>query len=606
VTSILVPSLACEASQRAAYVQHTRGRPQLFSWDRDSGEHRRLTDAPQGVELYEIEPDGEHVWWFESSPDGTGYWWRERFDGGGQTPGLAGLPPGRPYGIAFAGIEAVVTVGVEGMSRTYLGVAGREGRLVHAAEGYLSLADLSPDGQLFALAGAPGSDRATQLVAVSDSQPGITLSGSRDCRIWPLEFRPGAAEAELLLVIERNGEYRTATWSRPTGLIEHDWIAFDTEITADWYGRTGQILLRHDRAGRGRLLVLEPSARTFTVLPIRPGTLHDLALGQDGTIYGAWSSDGVPPGPFVLRPEDLTHTSYGEKALVPPRPPRPAGAPGHRRHELWTEQPYGAIHSFVATPPGDGPWPTLFLIHGGPSSHDRDSFDGRTEFFLDAGYAVVRTNYRGSTGYGAGWRQAANGSVGLAQIEDLAAVRRELLANGVSHPDQVGLCGHSWGGYLVLLALGVQPELWAVGLAGAPIADYPEVYAATTPALRELDRELFGGAPDEVPERYRAASPASYVEQVTSPLLITASRYDEKCPPAQLESYVRRLAARGIQHELHWLGSGHHSLDLADHASTFSAMDRFARGAFGLGANPPATASMPVPAAHPQAALSAN
>ncbi|MEO9240245.1 MAG: prolyl oligopeptidase family serine peptidase, partial [Jatrophihabitantaceae bacterium] len=394
------------------------------------------------------------------------------------------------------------------------------------------------------------------------------------------------------------GEYRTASWSQSTGLSEHDWIAFETEITADWYGKTGQILVRHDSAGRSRLLLVNPAERTATVLPTRPGTLHELALGPDGTIYGGWSSDGVPAVAFTLRPDQIFTTA--DQQPVPARPPRPAGAGGHRRYELWTEQPYGRIHSFVATPPGVGPWPTLFLIHGGPVSHDRDSFDGRTEFFLKAGYAVVRTNYRGSTGYGARWRRAAYGSVGLAQIEDLAAVRQELLSSGVARPGQLGLCGHSWGGYLVLLALGVQPLLWAVGLAGAPIADYPEVYAATTPALQELDRDLFGGTPDQVPERYRAASPASYVERVTSPVLITASRYDEKCPPAQLENYLQRLAERGVRHELHWLDGGHHSLDLADHAVTFAAMDRFARAAFGIVGNPTTDTSMRVTADHSQ------
>ncbi|EEP70313.1 hypothetical protein MCAG_00640 [Micromonospora sp. ATCC 39149] len=56
---------------------------------------------------------------------------------------------------------------------------------------------------------------------------------------------------------------------------------------------------------------------------------------------------------------------------------------------MWTPQPYGRIHSFLATPPGPGPWPTLFLLHGGPFLHDRDSYDPRVELLTDASAVVA-------------------------------------------------------------------------------------------------------------------------------------------------------------------------------------------------------------------------
>ena len=65
--------------------------------------------------------------------------------------------------------------------------------------------------------------------------------------------------------------------------------------------------------------------------------------------------------------------------------------------------------------------------------------------------------------------------------------------------------GWSWGGYLALLALGTQPDRWAAGVAGVPVADYLAAYADEMEPLRAFDRALFGGSPEEVPQVYRAA-----------------------------------------------------------------------------------------------------
>lgn len=578
MSAILRSETAADRCTPEVCLAHVDGRPQLFAGDPGSPEAVQIIDAPNGVDLYEVEPDGRHVWWFAADPDGTGSWRRTVAAAGASQDALRGAPPGRPYGVAFSGDPAMaaIAIGVDGATRCYVGVPGGDGQLILTTEGYLGLVDMADDASLLALAGHPGGPRAACLVA-GDGTVVAGLAGGPDRRVWPLEFRsaavagPGLAEPQLLLVVEDNGRFTTATWTSTAGLVTHDWISFEVEITAYWYADDGTILVRHDEAGRSHLFVLRPDTRECIQLPVPAGTLHDLDIAADGTISGTCSADGVAAVPVVIRPHEPP---------LPGRLPAPSGPAGHRRRQLWTDEPYGRIHSFLATPPGDGPWPTLFLIHGGPAVHDRDAFDGRTEFFLAAGYAVVRTNYRGSTGYGARWRRAAYGTAGLAQIEDLGAVRRDLIAAGVSVDGQIGLCGHSWGGYLVLLALGVQPGSWAVGLAAAPIADYPRAYAATTPALQELDRDLLGGSPDEVPERYRAASPLTYVAQVRSPVLITASRMDEKCPPAQIERYVAGLRATGVRHELRWLDGGHHSRDLAEHAATFLAMDRFARAAF--------------------------
>jgi dipeptidyl aminopeptidase/acylaminoacyl peptidase len=119
------------------------------------------------------------------------------------------------------------------------------------------------------------------------------------------------------------------------------------------------------------------------------------------------------------------------------------------------------------------------------------------------------------------------------------------------------LAGGSWGGYLALLGAGVQAADWRCVIASSPIADYPAAYAQETDILRAFDRAMFGGGPDEVLDHYRAASPLTYAEQVTAPVLVMNGAADTRCPPEQLNGYVRRLERLGVRTEKYVHSGGH-------------------------------------------------
>lgn len=179
---------------------------------------------------------------------------------------------------------------------------------------------------------------------------------------------------------------------------------------------------------------------------------------------------------------------------------------------------------------------------------------------MDHGYAVVRVNYRGSTGYGREWTDALKHRVGLIELEDVSAVREWAVSSGLADPDRLVLAGGSWGGYLTLLGVGTQPDVWALGLAAVPVADYVTAYHDEMEALKALDRTLFGGTPEEVPDRFTASSPLTYVDEVKAPVYISAGVNDPRCPIRQIDNYVDRLVARGATHEVYRYDAGHGSL----------------------------------------------
>jgi dipeptidyl aminopeptidase/acylaminoacyl peptidase len=117
--------------------------------------------------------------------------------------------------------------------------------------------------------------------------------------------------------------------------------------------------------------------------------------------------------------------------LTPPGARRPGSVPVH---DAEVDGPGGAVHVLVATPPGPGPFPTVFLLHGGPTWSDSDSFASDRAAYVDLGCAVVHVNYRGSTGYGSAWRDALTGRPGLTELEDVAAVHDWAVATGLAAP----------------------------------------------------------------------------------------------------------------------------------------------------------------------------
>ena len=96
-------------------------------------------------------------------------------------------------------------------------------------------------------------------------------------------------------------------------------------------------------------------------------------------------------------------------------------------------------------------------------------------------------------------------------------------------------------------------------------------------ALRAYDRALFGGSPEEVPDRYHRSSPITYVDDVTAPLLILAGANDPRCPIRQIDNYVERLRSRDFDVEVYRFDAGHGTLVIDERIRQVAAQLDFAR-----------------------------
>ncbi|MEU0691535.1 S9 family peptidase [Streptomyces uncialis] len=580
---VSLPGWADDAPQRALFVSNATGTYELYAWDRDSGAQRKVTERANGTTDGALSPDGEWIWWFDDKDgDEFGIWRRQPFAGypGARPevdePAVPGLDASYPAGLAIGRGDGPVVVGRstdEGGSTIHVVRGDAAPVEVYRHRESAGVGDLSHDGSLIAVEHTEHGDAMHSALRVirpdgtTVAELDDTSGGTEELGLEVLGFAPVDGDTRLLVGHQRRGRWEPMVWDVSSG-EERD-LALDLpgDVSAEWYPDGSALLVVHSFEARSDMWRYDFVSGALERIETPRGSVSGATARPDGSVEYLWSSAAEPP---------VVRSTSGGVVLDPPGLAAPASVPVE---DVWVDGPGGRIHALVQKPAGaTGPLPTVFDIHGGPTWHDSDAFAAGPAAWVDHGFAVVRVNYRGSTGYGREWTDALKRRVGLIELEDIAAVREWAVTSGLADPDRLVLTGGSWGGYLTLLGLGTQPDAWAVGIAAVPVADYVTAYHDEMEALKAMDRTLLGGTPEEVPERFAASSPLTYVDAVKAPVYVSAGVNDPRCPIRQVENYVDRLAARDAVHEVYRYDAGHGSLVVDERVKQVALELAFARG----------------------------
>ena len=232
---------------------------------------------------------------------------------------------------------------------------------------------------------------------------------------------------------------------------------------------------------------------------------------------------------------------------------------------------HGILYAREAWTKGSEKRPVVLWPHGGPDSQEMHLFHPFFQFYALNGYAVFAPNFRGSTGHGRDYMFASRGDYGNGRVQqDIVEGVRYLHAQGIGDPRRVGIVGHSFGGYSALLGVTFAPELFKVGVAGAPPADFgwsmrwlvdagdqgarPD--RSLVAALRALSVDPSDPA---TYARLHAQSPVANARKVGSPVLLIAGGADRVVAIREVIHYAAQLRRLGKPVSLYVEPGGGHS-----------------------------------------------
>jgi dipeptidyl aminopeptidase/acylaminoacyl peptidase len=552
------PDWSAQAPDRCVYASNESGVWQVHAWNVATGARRRVTDNPVGITEGLSTFDGDGVLWFEDvTGDEAGQWLVQPFGGGETRPFLDGVPHGWGGGLTQA--PGIVVAGISDRDgfAVHVSLDGGAARELHRSQEYVQVGNrgLSADGTLLCLEHAEHGDLIHPALRVVDPRSGETIGEQEDrgMSLYASCWSPVPGDARLAIEHERAGETRPAIWDLSTGERHDLRIELEGEISVeDWWPDGSALLLKQLSVGQHRLFRFTLASGEVEPLGPASGMVWTARVRPDGNV---WLLHEQGDRPRRLIDQD------GREVLPLPQD----SCPPSRAYESWHfENPQGQrVHGFLVTPDSSGgPFPVLMFVHGGPTALDMDRWQPEVQAYVDAGFIVGLVNYRGSVGYGREWRDSLLGDIGGPDLEDVVAGFRDLVARGLGDPDRAVVGGHSWGGYITLLALGKHPDLWTCGIAGVPVGDYAAGYEDLSPLLQAYDRALLGGAPSEVPELMRDRSPINFADDVRAPVLFVIGKNDSRCPYRQAMLYVDKLAARGHPHEVYVFETGHGAFDV--------------------------------------------
>ena len=562
---ISMPEWSPHAPDRIVYASTESGVWQVHAWDRETSMRRRVTDHPVGVTDGTPTLDGQGVLWFQDETgDESGRWMWQPFGGGETRPYLEGLPHGWNQGLAQAPEAVAAGISDRDGFAVYVAIDGGPAKELYRSteavqvgaseQGGFNRAGLSADGTLLCLEHSEHGDLIHPALRVVDTRTGAVVGEQLDegMALAPACWSSRAGDARLVIIHEREGDERPALWDLSTG--ERQDLRLDVSGVVevhDWWPDGSALLLVNLHEGRNRLLRYDIASAELTEIPTAPGVVSKARVRPDGTIWYRHAQGQRQP---------LILDEHGDEVAGPEGERAPAGRPYTSWH---FDNPAGQrVHGFYVTPEGEGPFPVIMRVHGGPTWLDTDRWSPEVQAYVDAGFAVGMVNYRGSTGYGRQWRDAILRNIGSPELEDVNAGLADLVARGIADPARAVIAGWSWGGYVTLMELGKHPDLWLCGVAGVPVGDYEAGYEDLSPLLQAYDRALLGGEPKDVPDLMRDRSPINFADRVRVPVLFIAGENDTRCPLRQVMLYVDRLKARGHPHEVYLFPTGHSSFDV--------------------------------------------
>jgi dipeptidyl aminopeptidase/acylaminoacyl peptidase len=529
---------------------------QLFVVDAADGSIDRLTNRPDAIHLWGgWSPDGEQIAFAANRAESS------RFD------------------------IYTMAVGGEGES------ADAEAELVSRSDedGFLGVEGWSPSGDRLVVAkAAASSDSDLFVVDVATGEREHVTPHEGHVGYHEPVFGPDGealyclsdanADTMELVRIDLDGEDHE---ERPGETVVEggDWSIDGFALDAG----SGRLAFTRNVEGYSELHVGRLTDSTTVVteeVDLPEGVVHDFALGPDGDRVAATvSTPDLNHSVFVV---DFSAASAGDSPTAErwtrPSPGQQSldayDAPETIHYETFDGREIPAYFTLPKDSSSDEV-PVVVDIHGGPHHQRRPWFRPIRQYFLDAGYAVLEPNVRGSSGYGKEYAALDDVEKRMDSVRDIAEAVDWLGERPEIDSDGVVAYGRSYGGFMVLAAITEYPDLWAAAVDFVGIANWV-TFLENTGDWRRSHREAEYGSLADDREFLESISPIHSVENIECPLFVQHGANDPRVPVGEARQIAEEVEAQGIPVETCiFEDEGHHTTKLDNRIEMFERIAAF-------------------------------
>jgi len=274
-------------------------------------------------------------------------------------------------------------------------------------------------------------------------------------------------------------------------------------------------------------LIFEPSGNRLGMVlntPQTPGDIFSLEIGKKKLVRWTHSEIGGLDSDTLVVPELIDYPTFDEVNGKP-----------------------RVIPAFYYKPAGEGPFPVVIDIHGGPEAQRRPFFRPMTQYIVnELGMAYISPNVRGSDGYGKSYLKLDNGFKREDSVKDIGALLDWIATRDELDADRVVVSGGSYGGYMVLAAMVHYNDRLRAGIDVVGISNFVTFLTHTKPYRQDMRRAEYGDERDpEMNEFLVEISPLTHADKITKPMFIVQGQNDPRVPVTESEQMVATIRDNG-------------------------------------------------------------
>jgi len=396
------------------------------------------------------------------------------------------------------------------------------------------------------------TDSRIHLLDVESGETVLLAGGESDVSTnWPLGFDHKGEG--YWFITDRGGEFKQLAWqpleagAEPV-IVTAD-MPWDVEGMAFSKDRRRAVFAVNED-GLSRLYLLDPQSRRYRAVDgIPTGLVGGLGFSPDGTrLAMTLNTPQTPSDTFVL---ELGKRPLAQGALTRWTHSEVGGLDTDTfvQPELVRFESFDglSVPAWVYKPSGEGPFPVVVSIHGGPESQARPAFSSTYQMWLaKLGVAVVVPNVRGSAGYGKSYLAMDNAYKREDSVRDIGALLDWIAAQPELDAERVAVFGGSYGGYMVLASAVHYSDRLKAAVDIVGISNFVTFLENTEDYRRDLRRVEYGDERDpEMRAHLEKISPLNNVEKIAVPMLVVQGQNDPRVPVTEAEQIVQALRQKG-------------------------------------------------------------